>query len=60
MKYYYKTPVPKKLNTWVFLQEPETSQIDRYSSSTAKIISYKTDANKDNLLNKDRVIYTRR
>ena len=48
-KFYFKAPVPKKVNTWVFIQEPETSQIDRYSSSTAKIISFKTDANKDNL-----------
>ena len=28
-KFYYKAPAPKKVNTWVFLQEPESSQIDR-------------------------------
>jgi len=50
-KFYYKAPIPKKVNTWVFLQEPETPRIDRYSSSVTKIISCKTDndINKENI-----------
>ena len=51
-KFYYKTPVPKIVNTWVNIQEPDAPEIDRYSSSTTKIIPCKTE-NTDNNNNKD-------
>ena len=56
-KFFYKAPVPKKVNTWVCLQEPDPSEIDRYSSSSTKIVSFKTDVNdnnnKENIVNND-------
>ena len=47
-KFYFKAPIPKRVNTWVNLDEPETPDIDRYASSTTKIIPCKTDSNDNN------------
>ena len=52
-KFYFKAPIQKRVNTWVNLAEPETPEIDRYASSTTKIIPCKTDnndSNKENIL----------
>ena len=52
-KFYFKAPIQKRVNTWVNLAEPETPEIDRYASSTTKIILCKTDnndSNKENIL----------
>ena len=51
-KFYYKFPVTQKVNTWAVIQEPESSNIDRYCSSLSKIIPFKTeknDSNKENI-----------
>ena len=51
-KMFYKIPAPKKVNSWVIINEPVTPQIDRHASSSTKILSFKTDANdKDNAIN---------
>ena len=53
-KVFYKAPAPKKTNTWICIEEPGAPEIDRYASSTTKIVSCKTDINdnnKDNIVN---------
>ena len=42
-KINYKTIVTEKVNTWAFFPEPNTPGMDRYSSSSAKLISLKKD-----------------
>ena len=55
-KLFYKAFVPKKVNTWVCLQEPDAPVIDRYSSNSTKIVSFKTDVNDNNNNNKENII----
>ena len=52
-KQFYKAPIPKKVNSWISIGEPDSSLIDRYSSSIAKVVSFKkenTESSKKDLI----------
>ena len=49
-KINYRTIVTEKVNTWTYIEEPNTPGLDRYSSGFTKLISFKFD-NEDNIEN---------
>ena len=46
-KMFYKAPIPKKVNSWVAIGEPDSSIIDRYSSTISKVVSFKKETNEN-------------